>query len=233
MLSATRLFMLFQLLLFASVIASITNSDLLGRDETTVRRVTPTDPHNATKIAETEIILKKQSGEVQSVLDKDGLPIWLITSTQDDILASLELIEGVRSVTTDPQASLPKREGGGGPRALDLVEPAVTKWMILAKEGSDLKKTEAFLNTQTEHGTELYEIGIEGSARGWGNANLTSAAKAVVEKYDGVAAMAPEGELESYRALPVRESIQDSSLTSRDTTWQNQVNADKSLLMDS
>jgi hypothetical protein len=229
MLSATRFFMLFQLLLFASVIASITNSDLLGRDETTILRVTPTDPRNATKIAEIDALLRKQYGdaEVHPILEKNGLPAWLITSTQDDIVASLELIDGV-SVTTNPQASITKREGGGGPRASDLAGPAVTKCIVLAKDSADLDKTKAFLKTLAEHGNDIYDIGYKGHARGWGNVTLTEDAVKKVEGHDGVAAVRPEHPVIDLLVLP-----KGDRLASRDTTWQKQDDADLSLLMDS
>lgn len=243
MLPTTRFFQHFQLLLFASVVASFAHSDMLGRDAGVTRfNVTPTNQHNATAIAATEALLRKQYGDaaVQTTSDENSLPTWLITSNDDETEASLKLTDGVQGVTTDSNATLTKREAGGGPRQSDLAAAPATKWSILAKDGSDIKKTEAFLKTQIERGTSFFEVGIEGSRGCWGNVTLSKAAKDTVAKYEGVADIVAEGVYEALRALPVVDMDQDRSLrirsgnlSSRDITWQKQSPADKSLFMDS
>jgi hypothetical protein len=201
-------------------------------------KVTPTDPRNTTAVAATEALLKKQYGDadVHMISDENSFPTWLISSTQD-IFASLELVDGVQHVTKDIHAAITRGERVGAPEYELLF---ATRWNILAADGSDLKKTEAFLNSQIEPDTEFFEIGFEGSARGWGNVTLTNAAKAAVEKHEGVADIVSAGELRLLRALPVSDTSQDfplrirgEDLISRDTTWQNQSPADKSLIMDS
>jgi hypothetical protein len=210
MLLTTRFFLLYQLFLFASVIASITKSDMFGRDSIPTRyRVTPTDPHNATRIAEIEGLLKQQYGDtdVQTIPDENNRPTWLITSQRDDIDASLKRIDGVSTVTTVAPATVTKREGGGGPRHSDLAKPPATRWNILATTGSDIKKTDAFLRTKIEPGTDFFQTGIEGYEQVWGNVTLTDAAKAEVESHEGVAGMGPVGELIALIALPHAESL--------------------------
>jgi hypothetical protein len=245
MLLTTRFFLLYQLFLFASVLASVTNSDTFGRFSIPTRyRVTPTDPHNATKIAETERLLKQQYGDtdVQTIPDENNRPTWLITSQQDNIDASLKQIDGVSTVTMDTPATITKREGGGGPKQSDLAKPPASRWNILATTGSDIKKTEAFLRTKIEPGTNFFEAGLEGYERCWGNVTLTDAAKAEVEKYEGVAGMGPVGELIALIAIPHAESprrppsgtVVNKGLTDRDTTqWQKQESPHWSLAMDS
>jgi hypothetical protein len=72
--------------------------------------------------------------------------------------------------------------------------------MVLAKDDADFK-TENFLKTQSS--TELYDMGY---VKGWGNITLTDDTKKKVEGHDGIAALAPEGEIVDFRALPVDEA---------------------------
>lgn len=208
MLSVTRFVLLCQQLFFAWVLAGTTKSDMAsGNISATRYKVTPTDQHNATAIAATEFLLREQyrDADVQTIPDTHSLPTWLITSNQDNTGTTLRQVGGVSTVTTDTAATITKREGGRGPRQSELVKPPAlpaTKYSVLATDGSDLKKTEAFLRTQIEHGTDFFEAGLEGYGRCWGNVTLTDAAKAVLEKYEGIAGIEPEGELIALMALP-------------------------------
>jgi hypothetical protein len=115
--------------------------------------------------------------------------------------------DAVPSVTTDTHASPVKGEGGGGPRHSNMVPQLVTvpqpviKYMVLAKDDAEFKKTEDFLKTQSS--TELYDMGY---VTGWGNVTLTDDTKKKVEGHDGIAALAPEGEIVDFQALPVNEA---------------------------
>lgn len=246
MLSATRALLFFQLFLLVAAIASVTKSDIL-RSGMTRYRVTPTDPYNASKVAATEALLRQQYGDtdVQMIPDENNLTTWLIASKGDNTDASIKQIDGVSTVTTDTSATFTKREQGGRRKQSDLAKPPpkppATVWNILATNGTDLKETEAYLKTKIEPDTKFFAAGKESHARGWGNVTLTDAAKAEVEKHEGVADMGPAGELVPLLALPGtdpgynrRPTTRKMHLTDRATTqWQKQESPDWSLSMDS
>jgi len=211
--------------------------------------VYPINPTQTVETSKTEAALKELP-DVASVTPNQHndneqphvIDSWSVTTKHStDITAVLSALEGVHLVEHQEPFTDPARE----PEHPDVVRrDEFQRYVAMAKNDTDTQKTEDFLKSKVQSGTEFYPFELKGRTVGWYGVMLNSGAKDEVQKYDGVKILKLDEKKVLFRALPApgwsqnpphtgRPLEQRSGLMSRDGTWVKQANADKALNMDS
>jgi hypothetical protein len=208
--------------------------------------VTPVDSSDALK---TEALLKDQYGDTSVTTNrKDDITIsWSITSSNDELAASIGALEGVRTVEKQDKGSLPTHDVQPlESRQDDTAVKDVQLYTTLANKTANPQETENFLKSKVLNSKPFYKIDDwDGSVLGWYSLALDEAALKAVKEYEGISHIRPQSKIVDFRALDVRQespvntfaerSIIEKvkALFSRSDGWEKQEDADKALVMDS
>lgn len=128
----------------------------------------------------------------------------------------------------EPEPKVPRalnvNEEGSQSTPKDAIVPrdAPPYWTCLAKEGTNVTKTEEFLAGKVKPGSHFnHFFDTDGKVSGWWHLVLDDEAKKAVESYEDIFYFTPGGKkAEFYRALPSVDSLRSSELSTikRDTT---------------
>lgn len=246
------------LLAFASELPSDITARSVGTTTYTVR---PIDRANT---YETEAILKSRYGEENVVTNRyNGIFMsWTITSPDSQLAGAIEALEGIQNVDSKHENHhqnhhpLRARDAGSShPVVEDEQTPAIRArerlmrrdniWYSCLANGTEIEKTEEYLKSKVQQGSEVLRLTIRGKIIGWYRLFLDDNAKREVEAYEGIRFLKDNVQkVEEFRAVTKEDRLHplpkshESPQISRDRnrrsgTWEKQQNADKALVMDS
>jgi hypothetical protein len=144
-----------------------------------------TDPSTT---AETEALLTRSFGSnniVPGQLD-NGVASWTIISHGEDLTNTINELAAVRTADQEAvppaQPSEPRNRSGRQDAGIYMVVPIL---------GSDLKKTEDFIQSKVQPGTKIARVTDESRITAWFNLYLDSEAVEAVQSFEGVAECEP------------------------------------------
>jgi hypothetical protein len=137
--------------------------------------IEPTDPANAAQVAHTEALLQNVDSSAEIVAKKapEGTSLWLLRSKNAELEDFLRAIEGV-GYAEQEVISAPVRRN-------------VMKYAASAVESSNIEKTEEFLKSKVQDGSEVHrQLDDHGTVVGWDRLALDQDAARLVEEYEGI-----------------------------------------------
>jgi hypothetical protein len=181
-------FLLLSAHLFNPILCSSLSSDLWDRSTIASGRrysVYPKDVTNTAQITETGSLLQTLCGStnVVTVQQNDVIGSWTIDAQNDShVLQAIAALEGVSDITQQTDTEEPSNIT----EYRKLAVRDFPRYEAFAKNGTDTKKTEEFLQSQVPEGTKILQYRDDGVVVAWYRFSLSPEAKEAVENYEGI-----------------------------------------------